>query len=104
MKIVEKHIQQILSHELGHYIYFFKDINPSEFFNICWENAEITCLLQEFVSDYATRSQEEDYAESFAYWLLYHEDNEYDTTPDNPINKKFTYFQKLFEKTNDNEN
>jgi hypothetical protein len=31
----------------------------------------MNCLPEEFVSNYAKKSQEEDYAESFAYWYLY---------------------------------
>jgi hypothetical protein len=31
----------------------------------------MNCLPEEFVSNYAKKSKEEDYAESFAYWYLY---------------------------------
>ena len=99
----KRHVQQILSHELWHYIYFFKDKNPSKFSEICWDNGKINCLPQEFVSNYAKKSQEEDYAESFAYWYLYNTDgtdwsNNHWAAPDNPINKRARYFEDLFEK------
>ena len=97
----KRHVQQILAHELGHYIYFFKDKNPSKFSEICWDNGKINCLPEEFVSNYATKSKEEDYAESFAYWYLYNTDwswdNQHGAAPDNPINKRARYFEELFE-------
>lgn len=98
----KRHVQQILAHELGHYIYFFKDENPSKFSEICWDNWKMNCLPKEFVSTYATKSLEEDYAESFAYWYLYNTDsNDWDghgSAPDNPINRRARYFEELFEK------
>ena len=69
----------------------------------------MNCLPQEFVSNYAKKSQEEDYAESFAYWYLYStddnssSDNQHGTAPDNPINKRARYFEELFEKEDDEE-
>ena len=96
----KRHVQQILAHELWHYIYFFKDENPSKFSEICWDNGKMNCLPQEFVSNYATKSQEEDYAESFAYWYLYNadgSDGQHGAAPDNPINRRARYFENLFE-------
>ena len=98
----KRHVQQILAHELGHYIYFFKDKNPSKFSEICWDNGKINCLPEEFVSNYAKKSKEEDYAESFAYWYLYHtwnwsSDNQHGSAPDNPINRRSRYFEELFD-------
>ena len=103
----KRHVQQILAHELGHYIYFFKDKNPSKFSEICWDNGKINCLPEEFVSNYATKSKEEDYAESFAYRYLYNtdwsSDNQHGTAPDNPINRRARYFEDLFEEEEDDE-
>lgn len=103
----KRHVQQILAHELWHYIYFFKDKNPSEFSEICWDNWKMNCLPEEFVSNYATKSQEEDYAESFAYWYLYHtwtqDDGTHGSAPDNPINRRSRYFEDLFEEEKDEE-
>ena len=96
----KRHVQQILAHELWHYIYFFKDDNPSKFSEICWDNGKMNCLPQEFVSNYATKSQEEDYAESFAYRYLYNTDGSdwiHGSAPDNPINRRARYFEDLFE-------
>jgi len=104
----KRHVQQILAHELWHYIYFFKDKNPSNFSEICWDNGKMNCLPQDFVSNYATKSQEEDYAESFAYWYLYStDDNSSDdghgSAPDNPINRRARYFEDLFEREEDDD-
>lgn len=98
----KRHVQQILAHELWHYIYFFKDKNPSKFSEICWDNWKMNCLPEEFVSNYAKKSQEEDYAESFAYWYLYNawdwsSDNQHWAAPNNPINRRARYFEELFE-------
>jgi hypothetical protein len=60
----------------------------------------MNCLPEEFVRNYATKSQEEDYAESFAYWYLYNasdSDNQHGSAPDNPINRRTRYFENLFE-------
>ena len=58
------------------------------------------------VSNYAKKSQEEDYAESFAYWYLYSadgssSDDKHGSAPDNPINRRARYFEELFEKEDD---
>ena len=103
----KRHVQQILAHELWHYIYFFKDKNPSKFSEICWDNGKMNCLPEEFVSNYAKKSKEEDYAESFAYWYLYNtdgsSDNEHWAAPDNPINRRARYFEELFEEEEDDD-
>ncbi len=103
----KRHVQQILAHELGHYIYFFKDKNPSKFSEICRDNWKINCLPEEFVSNYATKSKEEDYAESFAYRYLYNTDWNWDSqhgaASDNPINRRARYFEELFEEEDDDD-
>ncbi len=102
----KRHVQQILAHELGHYIYFFKDKNPSKFSEICWDNGKLNCLPEEFVSNYARKSEEEDYAESFAYWYLYNteeSDNQHGSAPNNPINRRSRYFEDLFEEEEDDD-
>lgn len=102
----KRHVQQILAHELWHYIYFFKDKNPSKFSEICWDNGKINCLPEEFVSNYAKKSEEEDYAESFAYWYLYNtdwSDGQHGAAPDNPINRRSRYFENLFEEDDDDD-
>ena len=104
----KRHVQQILAHELWHYIYFFKDDNPSKFSEICRDNGKMNCLPEEFVSRYAQKSQEEDYAESFAYWYLYNvdwrdSDNQHGAAWDNPINRRARYFEDLFEEEEDDD-
>ncbi len=97
----KRHVKQILAHELWHYIYFFKDDNPSEFSEICRENWKMNCLPTDFVSSYSRKSPEEDYAESFAYWYLYSSDDDsnkwHGSAPDNPINRRERHFERLFE-------
>ena len=99
----QRHVQQILAHELWHYIYFFKDNNPSAFSEICRNNGKINCLSSEFVTNYARKSPEEDYAESFAYWYLNSKKdsntnkNHNSPNDNNPINQRERHFEKLFE-------
>lgn len=95
----QRHVQQILAHELWHYIYFFKDKNPSAFSEICRNNGKTNCLTTEFVTNYARKSAEEDYAESFAYRYLYSKkwNNNKDIPNDNPINQRERHFERLFE-------
>ena len=92
----KRHVQQILTHELWHYIYFFKDKDPSDFSKICWDDSKKICKAEDFVSDYAQESPEEDYADSFAYRYLYNQDwklNIQDATlANNPIIRRFKHF------------
>ena len=96
----KRHTQQILAHELWHYVYFFKDKNSSIFSKICWNDDKMTCQSEEFVSDYAQESPEEDYADTFAYRYLYKKDlelnNQNNILPKNPVLKKFKYFGMSF--------
>jgi predicted SprT family Zn-dependent metalloprotease len=65
-----KYVRQIFIHELAHYLYYFKDYAPEQFDNICWKNENNLCDTNDFISTYAQKSKEEDYAESFAYRYL----------------------------------
>lgn len=69
-KHFDQYVKQILTHELGHYIYFFKDKQSENFDQICWNWKEKRCNSSGFFSRYAESNKEEDYAESFAYWYL----------------------------------
>ena len=95
----QKHVQQILAHELWHYIYFFKDNNPSSFSEIFRNNGKINCLSSEFVTNNSRKSPEEDYAESFAYRYLNSKknNNNHNSPNDNPINQRERHFERLFE-------
>jgi hypothetical protein len=65
-----KYIRQILIHELGHYFYYFKDPRSAEFAPICWAGEKQNCNSEDFVSTYAMKNADEDYAESFTHWYL----------------------------------
>lgn len=84
-----KYVQQITAHELGHYVYYFKDTNPQSFEQKCRNGKKTICPKKDFISKYAQTWPEEDYAESFAYRYLW------DTSNPNLI-KKFNHFSTLF--------
>ncbi|MDO4713568.1 MAG: hypothetical protein Q4B28_02755 [bacterium] len=65
------HLRQILAHELGHYLYFFRDNQTDYFDQLCREEQSSKCQSEHFVSNYAQTNKEEDYAESFAYRYLH---------------------------------
>ncbi len=67
---LDEFVAQILLHELGHYLYFFKDTSIATFDQICREDGESLCQSDDFVSAYAMQGKEEDYAESFTYRYL----------------------------------
>lgn len=69
-KRFDNYVRQILTHELGHYMYFFKDQKTQDFDQICWNGKQKRCESSGFFSRYAETNKEEDYAESFAYWYL----------------------------------
>lgn len=69
-KHFDQYVKQILTHELGHYIYFFRDKQTENFDQICWNGKQKLCDSWGFFSRYAESNKEEDYAESFAYWYL----------------------------------
>lgn len=96
----KRHTQQILAHELWHYIYFFKDKNSSTFSKICRNDTKATCQPEEFVSDYAQESPEEDYADSFAYRYLdgrnWDYNKQYNNISKTPVRKRFKYFELSF--------
>lgn len=103
---MEEQIKRILSHEIGHYVYFFKDSNPENFTEICRKNWENSCGDSDFVTEYAEAKQEEDYAESFTDWFVSAEntktktestEEEHGSAPLQTIlEKKNNYFKNLF--------
>jgi len=70
LKNFDTYIRQILIHELGHYLYYFKDATTEKFDAICRKKGVLSCASTDFVSAYAMKNKEEDYAESFAHWYL----------------------------------
>lgn len=95
------YFKQIFAHELGHYLYFFKDRNPDAFNNICRKQRKKSCKYEEFVSSYAQQNQEEDYAESFAYWYKDKgKEKEFWSAPANEtLWKKEKHFEEIFGKS-----
>lgn len=87
------YIKQISAHELGHYIYYFKDKAPQIFEKICRRDNKTICSNNKFMSNYAKSWPEEDYAESFAHWYLNDLSNSNFTT-------KLNYFFKLSPQSN----
>ena len=70
LALFTNYVRQIFMHELAHYLYYFKDSATDGFGNICRKNGVLSCQEEDFVSTYAQKSKEEDYAESFTYWYL----------------------------------
>lgn len=113
---LDTQVKKILLHELGHFIYYFKDTEPNTFERICrnttGKTIKSTCNRDEFVSSYAQTNTEEDYAETFSRWALTKIDKDdqylayYRSIPktsnihmfagtDTSLIKKFTHFDDL---------
>lgn len=90
-------------HEFGHFVdlYFFKlgvfeDIS-SYFYNISWDWVKIVkpWLKQtDFVSGYAATNKYEDFAESFAYFILHNEDFLKKSEESMVLKQKYLFFTK----------
>ncbi len=108
-KTMDETYKHVITHELGHYIYYIKDAHAEHFENICWQwetdkKKERTCNdSKQFVSDYAMNKPGtkeawddgwEDYAETFAYRYL---GLPYSTT-NNTMKSKIAHFNTLFPK------
>lgn len=63
-------ISKLLIHEIGHYVYNFKDQTTSSFENICRNKQSNKCQSDGFVTKYSQTNSEEDYAETFSRWSL----------------------------------
>lgn len=59
-------IKKLAIHEIGHYLYYFKDNAPDTFESLCRNKKGKTCDASEFVSNYAQTNAQEDYAETFS--------------------------------------
>jgi len=90
---LKDYVEQILVHELWHHVYYFRDIYPQDFENICWEaKRRNQCRPIDFVSKYAQSNSEEDYAESFMHRYTDRSHN----IETNNMREKIRYFDDLF--------
>lgn len=104
IKNFDRYVRQIFIHELGHYLYYFKDISTVNFDTLCRQEGENICQDEDFVSAYAQKNKEEDYAESFAHRYIgkttEHEmivDREHGSAPSSAIKQqKESYFEKVW--------
>lgn len=89
-----EYINEVISHELGHFIYYFDDIAPYNFQMICWEKwaRKATCKKDSFISLYAMKNAEEDYAETFSARYL----KTFPDTKNAYLLQKKAYFDKLW--------
>jgi len=65
--------QRIITHELAHHIYYYKDDLREDFKDICWSDETTRnnqCSESDFVTAYAQTAAVEDYAEHFMHWYL----------------------------------
>lgn len=104
VKSLERHLQHILTHELGHYIYFFRDKTTEKFNTICRNDKQNTCAKGDFYSNYSQENKEEDYAESFAFWVSQldnkNSEKEHGSAQSQWIMQKEQYFNTLYKHLN----
>lgn len=93
IKNLPSYIQQITAHELGHYVYYFKDTHPQSFEQKCRKGNKMICQKKGFISKYAQTWPKEDYAESFAHRYL---GDILQSKTDTSITTKINYFSTLF--------
>jgi hypothetical protein len=83
----------ITIHELWHHVWWYKDPDTSRFTDICWLTTWKTngeCVSYDFVSEYAQKSPEEDYAEHFQQRFIKKRQTQWLMTD------KIAYFARLF--------
>lgn len=104
VKSLERQLQHILTHELGHYIYFFRDKTTEKFNTICRNDKQNTCAKGDFYSNYSQENKEEDYAESFAFWVSQldnkNSEKEHGSAQSQWIMQKEQYFNTLYKHLN----
>lgn len=81
-------IDRIIYHELGHYYNYFYDMDNQSFLAICRSGQTNICQPTEFISTYAPTLPEEDYAETFAYYV---QNNQ--TVGNTKLQQKIDYFK-----------
>ncbi len=102
----------VFIHELWHYIdiYTLNNINltikdPSYYFyDIAWDTTKTiksSMTQQDFVSWYAMKNKYEDFAESFAYYILHNNDFQKKAEKSKVLEKKYTFFWKYLFKDNE---
>lgn len=90
----DSYIKDLVYHELAHYIYYIDDKSYQQFESLCRSTDLLnTCKRSDFVTDYARSGPQEDYAETFQH--RYQSKGSFNNT----INKKFRYFDQLFDWT-----
>ena len=104
VKSLERQLQHILTHELGHYIYFFRDKTTEKFNTICRNDKQNTCTKRDFYSNYSQENKEENYAESFAFWVSQldnkNSEKEHGSAQSQWIMQKEQYFNTLYKHLN----
>lgn len=100
----QNYVTQLFIHELGHYLYYFKDHTTAQFNQICWEGTTKICDETQFVTKYASSNNDEDYAESFAYRYITHQNKPIDSPLDTSdfsrlsrLGRRAEYFDNSFE-------
>ncbi|MFA5917286.1 MAG: hypothetical protein WC850_03590 [Candidatus Gracilibacteria bacterium] len=102
----------VFIHELGHYIdiYILNNINltikdPSYYFyDIAWDGTKTiksSMIMQDFVSGYSMTNKYEDFAESFAYYILHNNDFQEKTRKSSILKKKYDFFGKYLFKNDE---
>ena len=102
----------VFIHELWHYIdiYSLNNINLSikdpsyYFYDIAWDSTKTiksSMTMQDFVSWYSMTNKYEDFAESFAYYILHNNDFLEKTKKSNILLEKYDFFWKYLFKNNE---
>ena len=86
-------IKRIVYHELGHYLDYFHDRDDSVFRNMCWSGNTKTCTDDAFITSYAESAPDEDYAETFSYYI-----QDGSSVNDPILQHKIDYFKAKFPK------
>ncbi len=109
-KMWEVETLTVFVHEFGHYIdiYFLqKKLNndPSSlFYDISWESTKVKkswLTVKDFVSGYAMTNKYEDFAESFAYYVLHNSDFKQKTEKSDKLKEKYNFFKTIVFRQNE---
>jgi len=95
----------VFTHELAHYIDIYNldsfsltEVDPSyKFYNIAWESTKVvkaSLTQKDFVSWYSMTNKYEDFAESFAYYVLHNKDFYEKTKKSTILKQKYNFFWK----------